>query len=189
MACLLYLALCIVIYAASGFSLAQSSNLFSMSFMAVLLTFAISAMLLKFNRDRLKRSSSASVATLMAAILVMIVVLAGNVAQAPIILLLFGVVLVVMLLMLHTLQRLAIIYEWSLYVFEHVPTFRKWKWTKHLDQRLIAGIKGVRRAPVCVWVKEDDISQIIDLILYVRNNEQTARIVLIHAYSMVEEIP
>ncbi|CAE6422935.1 unnamed protein product [Rhizoctonia solani] len=77
---LLFLVLCIVVYASSAFSLATVSTMFSATFLFTMLLYGISCVLLKLSGDRFPRKYRTSVWTVVLAIAMTLAVLGGNIA-------------------------------------------------------------------------------------------------------------
>ncbi|CED82554.1 Amino acid/polyamine transporter I [Phaffia rhodozyma] len=58
-----------------------------------------------------------------------------------------------------------------------------------LRKSLIKGVRRSKRKVMVAWIKEDEISALIQVVLYVLANEQTSHLILIHAYNSVRDIP
>ncbi|KAF8606430.1 hypothetical protein BDV93DRAFT_594682 [Ceratobasidium sp. AG-I] len=180
-----YLAISIVVYASSGFSLLTVSNMFSATFLFTMLLYGVSCLLLKFSRNRLPRTYKTSVWTVLLAIAMMLVVLAGNIAQNPQTIALFIAYFVVALaglIILNSRLRIARVVLW---MFGQTELLRKWQ----MDRIVIRWIKQFRGAPVVVWVKEDHVNHLVEAMMYIRKNELAARVLFVHAYMNIEHIP
>ncbi|KAG8777012.1 hypothetical protein FRC12_000579 [Ceratobasidium sp. 428] len=106
----LFLAISIVVYASSGFSLVTVSTMVSATFLFTMLLYGVSCLLLKFSRNRLRRTYVTSFWTVMLAVVIILVVLAGNIAMNPQTVALFVAyfaVIVVGLLMLNSRLKIA----------------------------------------------------------------------------------
>lgn len=96
----------------------------------------------------------------------------------------------------------------ALWLYDHVTRFHTLKLTRGWDKSIIRWMDHLKTKPICVWVKNDDVSgvsslkekrcmnyyivqiyNLVEAILYVRRNELTARIIFLHAYDTVEDIP
>jgi hypothetical protein len=95
----------------------------------------------------------------------------------------------------------------AVWLYGQATILQRFELTRGLENALVKIIRRTRRHAMCVWVKGDDVSRsslcgrmieahlahqiynLVDSILYVRKNEPTARIVFIHAYQTVENIP
>lgn len=95
----------------------------------------------------------------------------------------------------------------ALWVYDQIEVLRKFKYTKGADAILVKSLRRMRRHAIIVWIKGDDVSthirapvgqtltdsvqihHLVDAILYVRQNEPTAHIILVHAYENIDDIP
>ncbi|CAE6427615.1 unnamed protein product [Rhizoctonia solani] len=182
---LLFFVLCLVVYASSAFSLATVSTMFSASFLFTMLLYGISCILLKFSRDRLPREYRTSMWTAMLAIIMTLVVLGGNIALNPRTLGLFIAYFAVVLLgMLLPGSRLKIA-RVALWVLDQTKLIQH----RRLDKWVVSWIERFRQDPVVLWVKGDHINHLVRAIIYIRRNELTSRVKLVHAYKDISMIP
>lgn len=119
--------------------------------------------MLKFNRDALKREYRAPIAVVFLAMAVLITTIVGNLVQTPIILLLWGASFVVITILLFLYQNQPILLRWTVYLYDNLQWTRKWRYSKNGDERLIKRIKELNKQAVCIWIKDDDVSQTIEL--------------------------
>ncbi|KIM22963.1 hypothetical protein M408DRAFT_269399 [Serendipita vermifera MAFF 305830] len=184
-----FLLTCIALYATSAFQLSVISSVFSVTMLTVLLLYPVSNVLLKFNRDRLPRQYRASPLIVFLSFASIVVVLAGNLALSPIALGLFASYFVFLFLCLIFTKSQVKLARIAIWLYGQVDVFQRFKWTRGMDSAFVAIIRRTRRHAICVWMKGDDIYHLVDSILYVRRNEPTARVVFMHAYQNVEDIP
>ncbi|KAG8968124.1 hypothetical protein FRC03_008477 [Tulasnella sp. 419] len=189
MAVLLFFFVATFLYASSGFSLSVISSVFSVAFLFMLMLYATSNLLLKFNRDRLPRKYRTSLIATLLALVISIVVLVGNVVQTPQIIGLFLAYFIVILLCLFTLKSRIKLARIAMWIYDQATVLHKWKYTKGWNIAIIRWMRGLREQPIGVWVKSDDIYNLVEAILYIRRNESTARIIFIHAYDDASSIP
>lgn len=79
-----FAAFCALIYATTGANLGVVSEMFSLVWLSVMALFPLSLLLLRFNRGRLRRETSARLSTILFSLFVISpVILAGNVAINP----------------------------------------------------------------------------------------------------------
>ncbi|KAJ1307239.1 hypothetical protein OPQ81_001352 [Rhizoctonia solani] len=182
---LFFFVLCLIVYASSAFSLATVSTMFSATFLFTMLLYGVSCILLKFSRDRLPRAYRTSMWTVMVAILATLVVLGGNIALNPQTLGLFVAYFAIVLCgMLLSSSRLKIA-RVALWVLDQTKPLQRW----HLDRRIVSWIKHFREDPIVLWVKGDHINHLVRAILYIRKNELTSRVKLVHVYKDISMIP
>ncbi|PVG04382.1 hypothetical protein CPB86DRAFT_843350 [Serendipita vermifera] len=184
-----FLIACIVMYASTGFNLVVLSSIFSVTLLTVLLLYPISNILLKYNRNRLPRRYKASLLVTFLAFAAMVTVLVGNLILSPIALGLFAAYFIFLLAGLFLMKSQAKIARVVIWLYGQTEIFQRFKWTRELDAVFVKIIRQTRRHPICVWIKGDDIYHLVDAILYVKRNEPTGKIIFMHAYQLVDEIP
>ncbi|KAJ7591514.1 amino acid permease-domain-containing protein [Mycena floridula] len=190
----LFLVSCVALFATSAGKLATLSGVFSVSFLVVMLLYGISNILLKFSRDRLPRLYRANLWTVLFTIFLTLTCPSGQHSPAltfirPVVLGLFAPYFIIILLGLFTIQSQARLARIAIWLYDQTEVFRNFQRTRGLDFLFVKAIRRSRRHAICVWVKGDDIYHLVESILYVRHNEPTARIIFIHAYQTIEEIP
>jgi amino acid transporter len=133
------------------------SGQFAISFILVMGLFALSNLLLKFNRDRLVRRPHVPLPLVLVALVVVGVVVAGNIAMSPVIVGYFAVFFVVALVaMTYTGFRgqLALVLYW---VYNRNTRLHSWRWTKDWHKRLIYRIQRAKKQPVIFFAKTDEV--------------------------------
>ncbi|KAF8527404.1 amino acid permease-domain-containing protein [Hysterangium stoloniferum] len=187
----------ILLYAASAFDLSTISSVFTITFLSTLMLFVWSDFLLKFNHDRLPGIQLCSLLTLLVTLAVNFILLGGNIAIEPKILGLFAGYFLLAFLPLFIMKVKDDIARLLLWVY-YQSTLKRWSWTSTWDGKIIGMIQGFRSQPVVVWVSRDDlfaciddiqIHDLVNYILYVRENETTAHIIFAHAYDDISLIP
>ncbi|KDQ14961.1 hypothetical protein BOTBODRAFT_65898 [Botryobasidium botryosum FD-172 SS1] len=191
---LAFLALSLLVYASSGLNLAVISGMFSITFLFVMGLYAVSAILLKVNADRLPRQYRARMSTALLALAVTIIVLFGNVVRQPITIGLFAAYFFAILLTFFVFRTQVQLAQGLMWLSTHLSppavltNWIPWKATSY--EKAVAGwIQKLRKNTICVWVKTHDIHVLLSALLYVKRNESTARVIFVHAYSAVEQIP
>ncbi|KAG8678332.1 hypothetical protein FRC08_017860, partial [Ceratobasidium sp. 394] len=146
-----FLAVAIVVYAASNFSLMTVSTMFSATFLFTMLLYGISCLLLKFSRNRLPRTHVTPLWMTLLAIAIILVVLGGNIAMNPQTIALFVAYFVVILAGLLVLNLRLKIARVALWISSQSRSLRK----QQLDRIVIRWVRQIRGKPIVVWVKED----------------------------------
>ncbi|KAG8905917.1 hypothetical protein FRB99_007997 [Tulasnella sp. 403] len=77
----------------------------------------------------------------------------------------------------------------AMWLYDQVTALHQWKVTRGWDASIVKWMSRLRKRPICVWVKTDDIHNLVEAILYVRRNELTARVIFVHAYDSIDMIP
>jgi hypothetical protein len=138
-------------------SLTILSGQFAVSFIVVMGLFALSNLLLKFNRDRLVRTPRVSLAIVLFALLVVFVAVAGNIVMSPVIVGYFAIFFIVALLaMTYTGSRggLATVLYW---IYNRNRRLHSWKWTRNWHLNLIEHIRKYKKQPVIFFAKTDEV--------------------------------
>lgn len=96
-----------------------------------------------------------------------------------------------------------------MWLYDQGTILQRWKVTRGWDASIVKWMTRLRSQPICVWVKGGDVSHLsahahppvkqltralqihnlMEAVLYVRKNEITARIIFLHAYENIEDIP
>lgn len=147
----------LAMYGVVDTSLAILSGQFAVSFIVVMGLFAVSNLLLKFNRDRLVRTPRVSLAVVLFAFLIVLVAVAGNIVMSPVIIGYFAIFFIVALLgMTYTGSRsgLATVLYW---VYNRNRRLHSWKWTRNWHLKLIEHIRRYKEQPVIFFAKTDEV--------------------------------
>lgn len=133
----------------------------------------MSLLLLKFNRGRIKRDSRTPLSTLIAALVLSAVVFAGNVAVEPatagsafytyhILYVDFwssyfaGYFLGIILIFTATQNKIHLL-RWAYWIYDQYPVLHVGTLTKTWGDRLITSMAHLKRQPVCIFVKTDEV--------------------------------
>ncbi|KAM0791716.1 hypothetical protein ACM66B_003985 [Microbotryomycetes sp. NB124-2] len=183
----------IVIYASTGCDLAIMSSIFAIVFLSIMCMFPITCLLLSYYRPRLPRPvspaslSSSSTFSLSIFVLVLsLVLIIGNVVASPIILaylVAYTVVLTVIMTCVSRRNKLLQILFW---------TVEQTRWTrgkKGLREVIAKSIKVTRTGPVVLFVDGDEIHRLAEMLIYVKQNEETNLVKVVHCFKTAEEIP
>ncbi|KAG6337018.1 hypothetical protein ID866_2078 [Astraeus odoratus] len=168
------------IYASTGANLAIISAMFSVVWLAVMALFPVSLVLLRFSRPRLPRASQCSLAVIVGSILVAAIVFAGNVAMNPSIAGWFSLYFLVLCLGFSIASNKVAILRWIYWAYDQVPLLHECRLTRGWGDGLIAIVRRLKRQPICLLVKTDEINHLFNMILYVRQNEETSHLSIIH---------
>lgn len=178
-----FIAFSALIYASTGANLIVISQMFAMVWLAVMALFPVSLLLLRFSRPRLPRASQCSLFVVAGAISVTVTVAAGNVAIDPTIAGWFALYLIILLVLFYTSQNKVTILRWVYWAYDQLPWLHKRDFTKGWGDGLIRHMRKLRRQEVCLLVKTDEINNLFNMILYVRRNEETSHLKIVHFHS------
>ncbi|KAF8065050.1 amino acid permease-domain-containing protein [Lyophyllum atratum] len=178
-----------VVYASAGANLSIISQMFSLVWLTVMSLFPMALLLLKFNRGRLPRDSKTSLAVIIAAIGVAIVVFAGNIAVNPKTAGYFAAYFIGIVLIFTATQNKIHLLRWVYWIYDQYPSLHAWKLTKTWGSNLIDLMMNLKRQPVCILVKTDEINHLFHMISYVRKNEETSCVKMVFFSEGEEGIP
>ncbi|KAF9260746.1 AAAP amino acid permease [Marasmius fiardii PR-910] len=175
-----FIGFCGIIYATTGANLSVVSKMFSLVWLTAMTLFPLSLLLLKFNRGRLPRDSTASLSLVYATLLVALVIIAGNIYIDPITAAYFAIYFIVILILFSTTQHKLHFLRWLYWTYDQYPTLHKWHFTKDWGQKLVNVFARLKRQAVCVLVKTDEINHLFHMILYVSKHEETSTVKVVH---------
>lgn len=133
------------------------SGQFAISFILVMGLFALSNLLLKFNRDRLVRRPHVPLPLVVFALVIVGVVVAGNIIMSPVIVGYFAVFFIVALIaMTYTgfRGRLALALYW---IYSRNTRLHSWRWTTDWHEKLVYRIQQAKKQPVVFFAKTDEV--------------------------------
>ncbi|KZS91996.1 hypothetical protein SISNIDRAFT_474934 [Sistotremastrum niveocremeum HHB9708] len=186
---LCFTCLCGVIYATTGANLTVSSQMFALSFLAVMSLYPISNLLMKFNRGRLVKSRNATLLLVFSTIILSLILLIGNIIINPITLAYFSAYTLAILAVFIIGQNKIHIIRWLYWVYDQAPLLHHFRWSKGWGAWMIDRVRSMKQNTVCVMIKTDEIHQMFRMIRYVRENEETSCLKLIHFYNRIEDVP
>ncbi|CAL1697829.1 unnamed protein product [Somion occarium] len=180
---------CCVLYAASGASLSIVSKMFSLIWLAVMTLFPIAVLLLKFNRGRLPRQPRTSLTIVFSTLIIAFVIIGGNIAIDPTIVGYAAAYLVALATIFYVTMKKGRFVRWFLWIYDQSSSLNAFLWTKNWGHRMAKMMMHMRRQPVCLLVKTDEINRLFHKLLYVCENEETSRLKLVHFYDEEGGIP
>ncbi len=185
---IIFFLLCASIILITHGDLLSLAGVYTISFLGVMTLFAIGNILLKVRRARLKRRYRAGWVTVILAMFATIAGLIGNIYIAPKNFVYFltyfiPTVLVVGIMFLRTriLQVILVILR---NISEKVRDFNR-----KVGDRIIAKIDEINSQGIIFFTKGDDAANLNKAMLYVRDNELTKKVTMIHLYDKPENIP
>ncbi|KAI0798140.1 amino acid permease-domain-containing protein [Abortiporus biennis] len=178
-----------ILYATSGFQLSVISNMFTLVWLMVMTLFPLSALLLKFNRGRLSRSPRTPLSIIFLTFAVAFTVTGGNIALNPAIVGYAAAYLIVIAGIFYATMKKATITRWLFWIYDQTTFLHGYWWSKGWGEKLNNLLRAMRRQPVCVLVKTDEINRLFHKLLYVSHNEETSCMKLVHFYNEEEGIP
>jgi len=182
-----FLVCCSILVATAG-DVGSLAAVYTLSFLSVMALFAIGNMLLKSKRARLPRAVRASWPVVSFALLAVLLGLVGNVVMHPEHVRVFAAyffaasaIVGVMFLRVPLLRLLLFV---SRAVVERVLAINR-----QVAQFVSSKIIEVNDRPVVYFTRGDAPDQLNRAVLYVLENEQTSRLIVIHVYDDEHTIP
>ncbi|KAJ7159241.1 amino acid permease-domain-containing protein [Mycena crocata] len=178
-----------VLYASAGASLGVVSKMFSLVWLTVMALFPLSLLLLRFNRGRVPRARNTPLSGVLLALALTPVVFAGNIAIDPSTAGYFAAYLFGVLLVFAATQNQVQLLRAVYWTYDQYPALHRLPGSKTWGGKLVAVMKQLKRQPVCVLVKADEINHLLHMLLYVRENEKTACVKMVHFCDQERGIP
>ncbi|KAJ3877659.1 AAAP amino acid permease [Lentinula edodes] len=175
-----FIAFSAAIYASTGAQLSIVSKMFSLVWLVVMSLFPLALLLLKFNRGRLLRTPNTPFWVVLLALTLVPVVFAGNVVVDPTTAGYFAAYLIAIVFFFSATQNKTRILKWSYGIYDQFPSLHRWSLTKSYGERIINLMRTLKRQPVGILVKTDEINNLFHMVLYVRDNEETACVKIVH---------
>ncbi|EGO26780.1 hypothetical protein SERLADRAFT_447894 [Serpula lacrymans var. lacrymans S7.9] len=189
LAVLLFSGFSAIMYASTGAQLSIISKMFSLVWLTVMTLFPLSLILLQFNRGRIPRSSKTSLALILTTFAVAITVIGGNIAIDPLIAGYSAAYFVAIISILLATQNKTRLLHWTYWAYDQHPILHKSRWIRQWSNSLIKYMIHLRRQPVCILAKTDEINYLFQMVLYVCQNEETSCLKIVHFYNEKENIP
>ncbi|KAF8152993.1 amino acid permease-domain-containing protein [Crassisporium funariophilum] len=182
-----------LLYASAGASLPLISQVFALVWLSVMALFPAAGVLMQFNRGRLRRGGGTGGTgrgggtgagrggegrTGL-----------GVVAGAGVVGGYFAAYVIGIVLVFSMTQNKIHLLRWVYWIYDQHPALHRWRVTSGWGARLIGVMGSLRREPVCILVKTDEINNLFHMILYVRKNEETAYLKIVHFYEPEAGIP
>ncbi|EKM78341.1 hypothetical protein AGABI1DRAFT_75891 [Agaricus bisporus var. burnettii JB137-S8] len=189
MSILTFAGLCALLFASAGGQLQVVSLMFSLVWLTVMSLFPLSLLLLKYNRHRLKREPRASLFVIVLALLIVCVGIAGNIAINPRTFGYFSAYFIGITFFFFLTQHKSSLLKCLYWTIDQYLSLQNWRWTNHWGASLVNAIARTRRQPVCILTKGDEINQLVRMVMYVRKNEETSNLKVVHFYDQEKGIP
>ncbi|KAJ7342876.1 amino acid permease-domain-containing protein [Mycena albidolilacea] len=173
-----------VLYASTGASLAIVSKMFSLVWLTVMALFPLALLLLRFNRGRMPRARTAPMGCVVLALVLTPVVFAGNVAIDPSTAGYFAAYLIGVLVVFAATQNQVHLLRAVYWAYDQYPARSK-MW----GAALVGVIARLKRQPVCILVRTDEINHLLHMLLYVRENEETSCVKVVHFCDAESGVP
>ncbi|KAF8843445.1 hypothetical protein BDN67DRAFT_945384 [Paxillus ammoniavirescens] len=178
-----------VIYASTGADLIAISKMFSVVWLAVMSLFPLSLALLRFSRPRLPRLSKCSFSSVIGAVAVAAAVFGGNIAVDPTIAGWFALYFLALVAFFSITSNKVGILRWVYWAYDQLPLLHRLRLTRNWGKALIDAMRTLKKQEVCLLVGTDEINQLFNMILYVRHNEETSCLKIVHFHQLEGTVP
>ncbi|KAL0945974.1 hypothetical protein HGRIS_012252 [Hohenbuehelia grisea] len=175
-----FIAFSLALYASAGASLPILSKMFSLTYLTTMTLFPLSLLLLKFNRGRLPRESFTSFGVVIVTLAVCATIFAGNIAVDPSTIGYFAPYFLGVLALFWATQNKIRLLRWVFWIYDQYSCLHSWRFTSGWGKRIIEVMRRLKRQPVCILVKSDEINGLVRMVLYVQKNEQTSSVKMVH---------
>ncbi|TFK75584.1 hypothetical protein BDN72DRAFT_757165 [Pluteus cervinus] len=169
-----------LLYATAGASLSIVSQMFSLVWLTVMILFPISLLLLKYNRGRLQGPKPIPIGIIFAALCIGACVFIGNIVIAPSTAGYFAAYVVGIVSLFALAQHKIHLIHWVYWLYDQFPSLHESRFSKSWGTKLINHTTKMKKQPVCILVKSDEIHHLFRMVLYVQNNEETSCLKIIH---------
>ncbi|KAL8293337.1 hypothetical protein RQP46_000038 [Phenoliferia psychrophenolica] len=173
----------LVIYGSAGANLTVLSGLFAFTFLFTLLLFPISSLILSYNRPHLARTPRPSLLLVFFTLALSVTLIVGNSVLAPKTIGYFATYSIVTLAGFWALSRKSSALKLVWWILD------SGKRTRRLAKKAAGVMVALRGGPVVIFVETDEINRLFERLLYVRSNEETACVKLVHCYRTIADIP
>ncbi|KXN87169.1 hypothetical protein AN958_09133, partial [Leucoagaricus sp. SymC.cos] len=180
---------CGLLYASSGGNLDVVSQMFSLVWLAVMGLFPLSLLLLRFNRAHLKRNLRTGLPIIAVAFVIICVAVAGNIIVSPRAFGYFAAYFIGIALIFFLVQNRLRVLRLLYWFYDQYPALHRWKRTRHWGVSLVNAIQRSKNQPICILVNTDEINQLLRMVSYVRKNEETSCLKIVHLLDEEKEAP
>ena len=184
---IMFFLLCVSILLITRGQLTALAGVYTISFLSVMVLFAIGNALLKIKRSKLPRREKASWPAILVAAVAVILAIIGNAVMRPKILIVFFEYFVpAMLVVIIMLKRIAILkFILSLirYLFEPIRKF-----VLNTNKSILAEIDHINSQEFVFFSKDDDVATLNKVMLYIKENEQTNRLKIVNVLEEKEKV-
>jgi len=154
--------------------------MYTLVWLFVMLLFPLSLLLLKFNRGRLPRAQRTNLRVIFFAFTVGMTIIGGNVAIDPATAGYFTAYFFAVVVFFTVTQNKSRFLGWVYWTYDQNPLLHTWQPTRRWGDRIIKMITRLRKQPVCILTKTDEINHLMRMILYVRQNEESSCLKIVH---------
>ncbi|HMV65481.1 MAG TPA: APC family permease [Myxococcota bacterium] len=185
---LLFFFVCCSILAVTGGQVTLLAGVYTISFLSVMALFAVGNMLLKSTRGRLPREERATWPGVVTALLGVLVGLVGNVVMDPTSVRVFATYFAVTLAVVGVMFLRVDLLRIGLVVVDSL-IHQLQRLNRALASVVREQIQQINSQSIIYFTKGDDAANLNKAALYVQQNEQTTRMVVVHVFEKQDDVP
>ncbi len=169
------------------------AGVYTISFLSVMALFGIGNILLKVKREQLPRPEKATWPAVFIAIAAVLIALAGNVLMEPkegnpsnlvVFLDYFVPFIIFIIFMLNRTLVLRLLLKFIHYIFDPLRKF-----VFNIDKKIIKQINEINEQEFVFFTKGDHIATLNRVMLYIKENEHTRKIKIVHVVREGQKVP
>ncbi|MBU4143113.1 APC family permease [Patescibacteria group bacterium] len=183
-----FFTLCVSIIAVTGGELLSLAGVYTISFLSVMTLFATGNILLKVRRARLQRDFIASWPTVLVAFAAATIGIIGNIIMKPNNFFFFLYYFVPTLLLVTIMLERDLLLRVLLFALNQIAG-RFSRWNRRMSKSIQGKIDEINSQAIIFFTRGDGAANLNRAMLYVRNNETTNRVLLVHVYEDKKKIP
>ena len=183
-----FFTLCVSIIAVTGGELLSLAGVYTISFLSVMTLFATGNILLKVRRARLQRDFIASWPAVLVAFTAATMGIIGNIIMKPNNFFFFLYYFVPALLLVTIMLERDLLLRVLLFALNQIAG-RFSRWNRRMSKSIQGKIDEINSQAIIFFTRGDGAANLNRAMLYVRNNETTNRVLLVHVYEDKKKIP
>jgi len=160
------------------------AGVYTVAFISVMSLFALGNMLLKYKRGHIPREHRAPWPAAMIALVGVLVGMLGSIIYDPDIVKYFAIYFIVTVILVFSMFLRIRIMKVVLFFMEKTPFL-----DRIIGQKIRNSAKSIKNQSIIFFTKTDDLGVLNKAILYVRENELTDSLKLVHVYESDDKIP
>ncbi len=164
------------------------AGVYTISFLSVMILFAIGNILLKIKRSKLPRPEKASWIAVILALTAVGIAIVGNAIMNPPYLIVFfqyfiPTILIIIIMLKRTVILKALLYMIR-YMFQPIQKF-----VMNLNKKIIKQINEINSQEFVYFTKGDSVASLNKVMLYIKENEQTNRLKIVTVLDEGQKVP
>ncbi len=183
--------LCISILYITNGAVEVLAGVYTISFLSVMALFALGNILLKVKRSKLPRPERASWGAVFLALFAVILALIGNIVKKPepgepYNIMIFAEYFIPAMILIGVMLKRIMILDGLLHVIEilFVPIL---KFVTRVNQKIFETIDKIQSQEFVFFTRGDNLANLNKVLLYIRNNEHTRKIKIVHVMTEEED--